>query len=154
MLEVWAESRAEIMQQLQAEGQAERLQQKLREGMRSQRSTLSEDGEQDAYGERLDQSSVDFADRLLRHYDAHHEHIDTTLAAAIEGWDFNQMAQTDLTVLRLALTEFLFEHDVPREVTTEMAVRIAKKFGSEESGRFVNGVLAKLFTSHVEVAGQ
>ncbi len=57
------------------------------------------------------------------------------------------MAQTDLNVLRLALTEFLFESDVPKEVTIEMAIRIAKKYGGEESGRFVNGVLAELYQS-------
>ena len=61
------------------------------------------------------------------------------------------MAQTDLTVLRIALTEFLYEDDVPKEVTIEVAVRIAKRFGGEESGRFVNGVLAKLYRQ-LEVA--
>jgi transcription antitermination protein NusB len=53
------------------------------------------------------------------------------------------MAQTDLNVLRLALAERA-ALDVPGEVTVEMAVRLAKKFGGEDSGRFVNGVLAKV----------
>lgn len=55
------------------------------------------------------------------------------------------MAQTDLAVLRLALTEILFEPEVPKEVTIEVAVRIAKRYGGEESGRFVNGVLGRLY---------
>ena len=58
------------------------------------------------------------------------------------------MAQTDLNVLRLALTELHFETSVPAEVTIEMAIRIAKKYGGEESGRFVNGILAKLVRDH------
>jgi N utilization substance protein B len=92
----------------------------------------------------VDTDAVSFAERLLQTFSAQRERIDTTLADIIEGWSFNQMAQTDLNVLRLALTELWFEPEIPKEVTIEMAVRIAKKFGGEESGRFVNGVLARL----------
>ena len=102
----------------------------------------SEAGE--VYGDRLDREGIAFADTLLRDFAAHQEEIDKTLDEAIEGWNFVQMAQTDLNVLRLALTELRYAQEVPKEVTIEIAVRIAKKFGGEESGRFVNGVLAKL----------
>lgn len=101
------------------------------------------DGDED-YGERLDAESLAFAGRLLERFAANREEIDAALERAIEGWSFVQMAQTDLNVLRLAVTELKFEAEVAKEVTIEMAVRIAKKFGGEESGRFVNGVLAKL----------
>lgn len=97
------------------------------------------------YEERLDDDGVAFAERLLSAFLEHRDEIDQKLRDVIEGWSFGQMAQTDLTVLRLAVTEFLFEPEMPKEVTTEMAVRIAKKFGGEESGRFVNGVLAKFY---------
>ena len=103
-----------------------------------------EDAEE-AYGDVLDQEGITFAERLLKNFDAHHEEVDAQLENTLEGWTFTQMAQTDLTVLRLALTEFLYESEVPKEVTIEVAVRIAKRFGGEESGRFVNGVLAKLY---------
>jgi len=98
----------------------------------------------EVYGDRLDREGIGFADSLLRTFAAHQEEIDKALDQAIEGWNFVQMAQTDLNVLRLALTELRSSEGVPKEVTIEMAVRIAKKFGGEESGRFVNGVLAKL----------
>lgn len=101
----------------------------------------SEAGE--AYGDPLDRESVGFADKLLRSFASEQAQIDAKLEEAIEGWSFTQMAQTDLNVLRLALTELRLE-EVPFEATVEIAVRIAKKFGGEESGRFVNGVLAKL----------
>ena len=60
----------------------------------------------------------------------------------VEGWTFNQMAQTDLNILRLALTE-LRHFDTPGPVVIEVAVRLAKRFGGEQSGRFVNGVLGR-----------
>lgn len=100
---------------------------------------------QDAYGDQLDSEGISFAGSLLAAFADHKADIDARLEATLEGWTFGQMAQTDLNVLRLALTEFLFVPNIPREVTIEMAVRIAKKFGGEESGRFVNGVLARLY---------
>jgi len=54
------------------------------------------------------------------------------------------MAQTDLSVLRLSLAEIFYE-GTPEEVSINMAVRIAKKYGGEESGKFVNGVLGRLY---------
>lgn len=126
--------------------QAERGHLDVDEVWQQARETLAEQVEaEDAYGERLDDEDIAFAGRLLAAFDAHQELIDQRLREAIEGWDFKQMAQTDLNILRLALTEFLYEPEVAREVTIEMAVRLAKKFGGEDSGRFVNGVLAKLY---------
>ena len=109
----------------------------------------TEDAEE-AYGDVLDGEGILFAERLLQSFAANRAEIDAQLEETLEGWTFTQMAQTDLTVLRLALTEFL-HGDVPKEVTIEVAVRIAKRFGGEESGRFVNGVLAKLYRQ-LEVA--
>lgn len=106
---------------------------------------------EEAYGDVLDAEGIRFAERLLKNFAANREEVDKQLEETLEGWTFTQMAQTDLTILRLALTEFLYEDDIPKEVTIEVAVRIAKRFGGEESGRFVNGVLAKLYRQ-LEVA--
>ncbi|HKI58521.1 MAG TPA: transcription antitermination factor NusB [Trueperaceae bacterium] len=98
-----------------------------------------------AYGEALDAPSLAFAGQLVTAFDQHREEIDRELAELVTGWSFGQMAQTDLNILRLATTEMRFASSGPPEVAIEMAVRLAKKFGGEESGRFVNGVLAKLY---------
>ena len=74
--------------------------------------------------------------------------MDQTLTQVIEGWTFGQMAKTDLAVLRLAAYEMMFE-STPHPPVIEVAVRIAKKYGGEESGKFVNGVLARL-KRHIE----
>jgi transcription antitermination protein NusB len=97
----------------------------------------------DAYGDGIDAETVQLAERLVKVFAAERASIDAELDGLIEGWSFGQMAQTDLNVLRLALAERR-GLDVPAEVTVEMAVRLAKKYGGEDSGRFVNGVLAKL----------
>lgn len=118
------------------------------QGIRAEALSGDEDYGQDygqAYGDHLDSEGLDFAERLVKAFDTHRAEIDDRLEHSLEGWSFNQMAQTDLTVLRLALTEFLYFSDIPNEVTIEIAVRIAKKFGGEESGRFVNGVLARFY---------
>ncbi len=98
--------------------------------------------EDDSYPE-LTSETLEFAESLLNFYHAQEESLDFALEQNIKGWSFSQMAQTDLNILRLALTEILFT-DTPEGPIIESATRIARKFGGDESGRFVNGVLASL----------
>lgn len=99
--------------------------------------------EDDVYGERLDETALAFSEELLQSYGHNRTAVDAELVRRVEGWSFGQMSQTDLNVLRLAVTEMTYLSSPP-EVVIEMAVRLAKKFGGDESGRFVNGVLAKV----------
>ena len=127
--------------------QAERGGQPVEEVWRQVRGDIAEDiGEEEtAYGDVLDRAGLEFAESLVRAYAANSDAVDEELEGVLEGWSFRQMAQTDLNLLRLALTEMRFLDEAPPEVTIEMAVRLAKKFGGEDSGRFVNGVLGKLY---------
>ena len=59
------------------------------------------------------------------------------------GWKVSRMGKVDLTILRLALYEMLFDDEVPVSVAINEAVELAKKFGQTESPAFVNGILAK-----------
>jgi len=93
--------------------------------------------------EPLDDEALAFARRLVWGYAKHADEVDRILAETVEGWDFNQMSKTDLTVLRLATYEMLYEA-TPFAPLIEVAVRIAGKYGGEDSGKFVNGVLARL----------
>jgi transcription antitermination protein NusB len=74
----------------------------------------------------------------------HRDDLDATIAAAAERWTIDRMPVIDRAVLRLALYELRHEPDVPVAVILNEAVRIAKAFSTEHSGRFVNGVLATL----------
>ena len=60
-----------------------------------------------------------------------------------KGWTTQRMGKVDLTILRLAVYEIVFDEDVPAGVAINEAVELAKRFGQEESSGFVNGVLAK-----------
>lgn len=69
--------------------------------------------------------------------------IDAAINEKAVGWNVSRMGKVDVTLLRLAVYEVLFDEDVPTRVAINEAVELAKKFGQEESPAFVNGVLAK-----------
>jgi transcription antitermination protein NusB len=124
--------------------QAERSGTPLLEAWQGVREDLGEAAERDEDDTlELDSEAIDLADKLVQTYAGNQETIDKRLQDSVEGWTFSQMAQTDLNVLRLALTELLYDESVPNKVTLEMAVRLAKKYGGEESGKFVNGVMGR-----------
>ena len=69
--------------------------------------------------------------------------IDELINTRAKGWTTQRMGKVDLTILRLAVYEIVFDDDIPTGVAINEAVELAKKFGQEESSSFVNGVLAK-----------
>ena len=71
------------------------------------------------------------------------EGIDQSLNEKVQGWDTGRMGKVDLTILRLAVYEIVFDEEIPTSVAINEAVELAKKFGQDSSPAFVNGVLAK-----------
>ena len=71
------------------------------------------------------------------------EELDTMLNEKAAGWTVSRMGKVDLTIMRLALYEMLYDDTVPVSVAINEAVELAKKFGQTDSSSFVNGVLAK-----------
>jgi N utilization substance protein B len=67
--------------------------------------------------------------------------IDGCLSGQADNWRLDRMAAVDRNILRFAMYELLFEKDTPPAVVIDEAIEIAKRFGSERSGQFVNGVL-------------
>jgi N utilization substance protein B len=72
------------------------------------------------------------------------EAIDRTIGSHSQGWRVGRMAALDRTILRVATYELLFSADVPIAAAIDEAVRAAKELSTEDSGRFVNGVLGKV----------
>ena len=85
-------------------------------------------------------------DRILEQL----EEIDRQLNEYSFGWKTARMNRVDLTALRLAVYEMKFDEDVPVGVAINEAVELAKKFGGEDSGSFVNGVLGKIASGRKE----
>ncbi len=78
----------------------------------------------------------------------HREEIDALIGRQAEHWRLERMPVVDRNILRLAVYEFLYEQDVPKLVVLDEAIELAKRFGSEQSGPFVNGLLDGLLKTH------
>lgn len=72
------------------------------------------------------------------------QQIDSLLADYLKGWQMDRLSKVDREILRLATYEMVFKEDVPPKVVVNEAIEMAKNFGTEESGKFVNGVLGKM----------
>lgn len=70
--------------------------------------------------------------------------LDARINEVAQGWKTKRMGKVDLTILRLALFEMVYDQEIPEKVAINEAVELAKKFGQKESPAFINGVLAKL----------
>jgi N utilization substance protein B len=86
----------------------------------------------------------EFALRLVDQTLEHLASIDQVIVNVAENWDIERMAAIDRNVLRLGTAEILYVDGVPEKVTINEAIEIAKKFSTENSGRFVNGILDKV----------
>lgn len=85
-----------------------------------------------------------FADRLVGGVYAHRSEIDRRIEEKSRNWALSRMAKVDVNILRLAVFELLYVSDIPRNVTINEAIEIAKRFGSEDSPAFVNGILDEI----------
>ncbi len=86
----------------------------------------------------------EFATRLVRGVAAHREEIDLLIKAATANYEIARLAAVDRNILRLAIYEMHHALDVPPVVAINEAIEVAKRFGGEESGRFVNGILDRI----------
>lgn len=84
--------------------------------------------------------------RLLETYWEHEERIDQRIEQAADRWRLERLAVVDRSVLRLAATELLEFGDVPSRVTLDEAIELAKRYSTEKSGAFVNGVLDRILS--------
>lgn len=89
----------------------------------------------------LVRESFEHAQRLVRGTLDSLNEIDELIRAHAENWRLERMPPIDRNILRLALYEMLHEESVPKVVIVDEAIELAKKFGAENSGRFVNGLL-------------
>jgi N utilization substance protein B len=85
-----------------------------------------------------------FADPLIRGTLEHRDAIDEHIKKHAKNWEFHRIAAVDRNIMRLAIYEMLFREDIPPIVSINEAVDIAKKFSTQDSGKFVNGILDKI----------
>ncbi len=92
------------------------------------------------------QKVAEFARMLIAGVTEHLEVIDNQIASASEHWSLGRMARVDRNILRLGTYELNFLSDVPVSVSINEAIEVAKRYGSDDSPMFINGVLDKIAT--------
>ncbi len=85
-----------------------------------------------------------FADKLIRGVLQHRADLDKKIQEHAQNWDLHRMAVVDRNILRLAIFEMLYRDDIPPIVSINEAVDVAKKYSTQDSGKFVNGILDKV----------
>lgn len=97
--------------------------------------------------EALDDDQGQLVDDVVKTLEGRGAEVDEALSDAAEKWDIPRLAATDRAVLRAAVAELMGRPGTPARVILNEAIDIAKRFGSEDSGRFVNGVLDRVARS-------
>ena len=85
-----------------------------------------------------------FADPMIRGTLEHRPEIDRIIEKNVQNWDFNRIAAVDRNILRLAIYEMFHREDIPPVVSINEAVDIATRFSTDDSGKFVNGILDRV----------
>lgn len=98
---------------------------------------------------REDQTQVsarvrEFAEGLVQGVQGQRDNIDTVIRARSKNWALARMPRVDLNVMRMATYELMFRPDIPKKVTINEAIEIARKFGDKDSPAFVNGILDEI----------
>ena len=92
----------------------------------------------------VDEEVRGFAEEIVKGTYKHLTKINDLIHQCAKNWSLERMAVVDRNVIRMAIYEILYRMDIPTSVTINEAIEIAKKFGTEESGAFVNGILDKV----------
>lgn len=90
------------------------------------------------------ESSRAFLEQLVKGTIQNLKEIDAEISKYSEDWKIERMANTDRNILRMAIYEIMHLEDIPAGVTVNEAVELAKKYGDDDSGKFVNGILGNL----------
>ncbi|MFD2925927.1 transcription antitermination factor NusB [Halobacillus naozhouensis] len=85
-----------------------------------------------------------FVNQLVHGVVTNGTEIDQWIENHLENWTFSRLARVEKTLLRMAAYEIKFTEDVPSQVAINEAVELAKLFGEDQSGKFINGVLSKM----------
>ena len=93
--------------------------------------------------EGLKEADLSYIKEKTKEVILHLREIDAKINEKSTGWKTSRMGKVDLSIMRLAVYEILFDEEIPEKVAINEAVELAKRFGTDESPAFINGVLAK-----------
>lgn len=93
----------------------------------------------------ITKDQVEYFEEVYTAVAAHKDDIDNYIEQSSDNWKIQRIAQVDLAILRLAVAEMAYCEGIPNSVSINEAVELGKKYGSNDSSKFVNGVLGKVF---------
>jgi len=105
-------------------------------------------------GEERDAETARFALRLVQGAFDHRSEIDKTIQAVAQNWNISRMAVVDRNVLRLATYELLHCEDIPPKVAINEAIELGKRYSTQNSGAFINGILDKIMNKKPVTAAE
>ena len=82
--------------------------------------------------------------KIAEDFKENHEKVDEQIQKYSNGWDISRLVKIDKDILRIAITELLFTKEAPIKVVVDEAVELAKKYSTDDSSSFINGILAKV----------
>lgn len=96
--------------------------------------------------EDIDLKDVDmeYVIRVLKGVQENKESIDIEIEKYLKNWKLNRLSKIDITILRVCTYEFLYENEIPQNVSINEAVELAKKYSADKSASFINGVLGSM----------
>jgi len=92
--------------------------------------------------------------KLVRTFIENKEHIDAQIKEHSKGWDVDRLLKVDRDVLRISITELLYFEDIPASVSIDEAVELSKKYGTDESSSFINGILRQVYEARKRIASR
>lgn len=98
----------------------------------------------------IDLEVADFAKELFEGTIENLEKIDEIISKKLNNWKLGRLHLVDRSIIRLAVFELLNPEETPASVVIDQAVRLGKKFGGDESGRFINGILGGIYREFIK----
>lgn len=92
-------------------------------------------------------NEVDYIKDIAENFIEKKDKIDELIDKNVKNWSLDRLSKVDLSILRIAVYEIYYRADIPKEVSINEAVEIAKKYSTDESSKFINGILGGLVES-------
>jgi len=102
----------------------------------------------DCFDKGMNENAWEFVKRLIEIYKSHADEVDAVIQVNSKKWNISHMAKVELSILRLGVCELKYCDDIHQSITVNECVELAKKYASDKSSSFINGVLAAVIEAN------
>ena len=101
----------------------------------------------DCFDKGMNENAWGYVGRLIDLYNTHNEEVDAVIQANSKNWNISHMAKVELSILRIGVCELFYCDDIHESITINECVELGKKYATDKSARFINGVLAAVLSA-------